>query len=55
MGLQNAFVLPIMKGVEDHLKKSNREFVDSLIYNPEQPSYRAEVSRVFGKKPEAVC
>jgi branched-chain amino acid transport system substrate-binding protein len=55
MGLQNAFVLPIMKGVEDHLKKSNREVVDSLIYNPEQPSYRAEVSRVFGKKPEAVC
>ena len=28
--------------------------VDSLIYNPEQPSYRAEVERIFGKKPEAV-
>ena len=28
--------------------------MDSLVYNPEQPSYRAEVERIFGKKPEAV-
>ena len=55
MGLQNAFVLPIMKNVEDILKGAGRNIVDSLIYNPEQPSYRAEVERIFGKKPEAVC
>jgi len=55
MGLQNAFVLPIMKGVEEILKGAGRNVVDSLIYNPEQPSYRAEVERIFGKKPEAVC
>ena len=54
MGLQNAFVLPIMKVFEENMTKGGRKVVDSLIYNPEQPSYRAEVERVFGKKPEAV-
>ncbi|MEP6679078.1 MAG: ABC transporter substrate-binding protein [Betaproteobacteria bacterium] len=55
MGLQNAFVLPIMKTVEEQLKGAGRTVTDSLIYNPEQPSYRAEVERIFGKKPEVVC
>jgi len=55
MGLQNAFVLPIMKGVEEQMKAAGRTVSDSLIYNPEQPSYRAEVERIFGKKPAAVC
>jgi branched-chain amino acid transport system substrate-binding protein len=54
MGLQNAFVLPIMKVFEQQVTAGGRKMVDSLIYNPEQPSYRAEVERVFGKKPEAV-
>src|SRR5256885_170093 len=54
MGLQNAFVLPIMKVFEENMRENGRKVVDSLIYNPEQPSYRAEVERVFGKKPEAV-
>src|SRR2546421_6352963 len=54
MGLQNAFVLPIMKVFEERMTAGGRKVVDSLIYNPEQPSYRAEVERVFGKKPEAV-
>jgi branched-chain amino acid transport system substrate-binding protein len=54
LGLQNAFVLPIMKVFEEQMKAAGRTVVDSLIYNPEQPSYRAEVERVFGKKPEAV-
>ncbi len=54
MGLQNAFVLPIMKVFEERMKAAGRQVVDSLIYNPEQPSYRAEVERVFSKKPEAV-
>src|SRR5262245_20806655 len=54
LGLQNAFVLPIMKVFEENMRKAGRTVVDSLIYNPEQPSYRAEVERVFGKKPEAV-
>ena len=51
LGLQNAFVLPIMKVFEENMKAAGRQVVDSLIYNPEQPSYRAEVERVFGKKP----
>jgi branched-chain amino acid transport system substrate-binding protein len=55
MGLQNAFILPIMRSVEDQMKGSGRTVTDSLIYNPEQPSYRAEVERIFGKKPEVVC
>src|SRR5438477_240332 len=54
MGLQNAFVLPIMKVFEEQMKANGRQVVDSLIYNPEQPSYRAEVERIFGKNPEAV-
>jgi len=54
MGLQNAFVLPIMRVFEERMTASGRKVLDSLIYNPEQPSYRAEVERIFGKKPEAV-
>jgi branched-chain amino acid transport system substrate-binding protein len=54
MGLQNAFVLPIMRVFEETMKANGRKVVDSLIYNPEQPSYRAEVERIFGKKPDAV-
>lgn len=54
MGLQNAFVLPIMRVFEERMTAGGRKVLDSLIYNPEQPSYRAEVERVFGKKPEAV-
>jgi branched-chain amino acid transport system substrate-binding protein len=54
MGLQNAFVLPIMKVFEERMTTAKRKVLDSLVYNPEQPSYRAEVERVFGKKPEAV-
>jgi branched-chain amino acid transport system substrate-binding protein len=54
MGLQNAFVLPIMRVFEESMTKGGRKVLDSLIYNPEQPSYRAEVERIFGKKPEAV-
>jgi branched-chain amino acid transport system substrate-binding protein len=54
MGLQNAFVLPIMKVFEERMKAAGRTVVDSLIYNPEQPSYRAEVERIFAKKPDAV-
>src|SRR4051812_27152479 len=55
LGLQNAFVLPIMKVFDERMRENGRKVVDSLIYNPEQPSYRAEVERVFGKKPDAVC
>jgi branched-chain amino acid transport system substrate-binding protein len=55
MGLQNAFVLPIMKVFEERITGAGRKVMDSLIYNPEQPSYRAEVERIFSKKPEAVC
>ncbi|MEO5692019.1 MAG: ABC transporter substrate-binding protein [Usitatibacter sp.] len=54
MGLQNAFVLPIMRVFEERMKALGRTVVESLVYNPEQPSYRAEVQRVFGKKPDAV-
>src|SRR3954453_6448948 len=54
LGLQNAFVLPIQRVFEEQMKANGRKVVDSLIYNPEQPSYRAEVERVFGKQPEAV-
>ena len=54
LGLQNAFVLPIMKVFEEQMTAAGRKVVDSLVYNPEQPSYRAEVERIFGKKPDAV-
>src|SRR6267378_3253379 len=54
MGLQNAFVLPIARVFEEIMTSGGRKVVDSLIYNPEQPSYRAEVERIFGRNPEAV-
>jgi branched-chain amino acid transport system substrate-binding protein len=54
MGLQNAFVLPIMRVFEERMNAGGRKVLDSLIYNPEQSSYRAEVERIFSKKPEAV-
>ena len=40
-----------MKVFDEQMRENGRKVVDSLIYNPEQPSYRAEVERVFGKKP----
>lgn len=54
MGLQNAFVLPIQRVFQEIMTAGGRKVLDSLIYNPEQPSYRAEVERIFGKNPEAV-
>lgn len=54
MGLQNAFVLPIMNVFQERMTAAGLKIVDSLVYNPEQPSYRAEVERIFGKKPDAV-
>lgn len=54
MGLQNAFVLPMQTTFQSQVSTSGTKLVDSLIYNPEQPSYRAEVERVFGKRPDAV-
>ena len=54
MGLQNAFVLPIMNVFQERMTAAGLKVVDSLVYNPEQPSYRAEVERIFGKKPDAV-
>jgi branched-chain amino acid transport system substrate-binding protein len=54
MGLQNAFVMPMQSTFHAQLQSSGRKVVDSVIYNPEQPSYRAEVERVFSKKPDAV-
>lgn len=54
MGLQNAFVMPMQSTFNAQLQRSGRKVLDSVIYNPEQPSYRAEVERVFGKKPDAV-
>jgi branched-chain amino acid transport system substrate-binding protein len=54
MGLQNAFVMPIMKAVEAQVQGAGGKVVDSLIYNPEQPSHRAEVQRIFSHKVDAV-
>ena len=54
LGLQNAFVIPILDAVEEQVKAKGGTVVERLMYNPEQPSYRAEVERVFSKSPDAV-
>src|SRR5207245_11677682 len=46
MGLQNAFVLPIMKVFEEQMKETGRQVADSLIYNPQQPSYSRDAEPI---------
>jgi branched-chain amino acid transport system substrate-binding protein len=54
MALQNPFVQSMVKPFQETIKAGGGTIVDSIAYNPDQSSYRAEVEKVFGAKPQAV-
>jgi branched-chain amino acid transport system substrate-binding protein len=53
---QNAFVIPMIEPAKAEFEKAGGKVFDTVIYNPNQPSYRAEVQRIFnsGKPVDAV-
>lgn len=51
---QNPFVVAMIEPFKEEMKKRGGEVVDVVMYNPDQPSYRAEVEKAFGTEPEGV-
>lgn len=54
LGLQNPFTSGMVGPFVAEMKNGGGEVLDLTYYNPNQPSYRAEVEKVFGRKPEGV-
>jgi len=56
LGQQNAFIIPMIEPAKAEFEKAGGKVFDTVIYNPNQPSYRAEVQRIFnsGKPLDAV-
>ncbi|WP_059414969.1 ABC transporter substrate-binding protein [Cupriavidus basilensis] len=52
--LQTPFTLSMVEPFAAEFRKGGGQVLDTVFYNPNQPSYRAEVEKVFGKKPDAV-
>jgi branched-chain amino acid transport system substrate-binding protein len=48
---QNPFVIPMIEPAKKEFEKAGMKVLDSVVYNPDQPSYRAEVQRIFGASP----
>lgn len=53
---QNPFVIPMIEPAKKEFENAGVKVLDSVVYNPDQPSYRAEVQRIFGASsaPDAV-
>lgn len=51
---QNPFVLSIVDSFKTAFLASGGTITKTIIYNPDQPSYRAEVEQAFGPEPDAV-
>ena len=51
---QNPFILPMIDPFIEEFEKGGGKVTQNLTYLPEQPSYRAEVEKVFGPEPDAV-
>lgn len=51
---QNPFVLAMIEPFKAEMAKVGGTVVQSVVYNPDQPSYRAEVEKVFGGEPDGV-
>jgi branched-chain amino acid transport system substrate-binding protein len=53
---QNPFVGPMIEPARKEFEAAGGKVIDVVVYNPDQPSYRAEVQRIFGaaRPPEAV-
>jgi branched-chain amino acid transport system substrate-binding protein len=47
---QNAFVIPMIEPAKAEFQRAGGKVFDTVVYNPNQPSYRAEVQRIFNTK-----
>ncbi|GGF58428.1 amino acid ABC transporter substrate-binding protein [Azorhizobium oxalatiphilum] len=52
--LQTPFTLSTVQPFIDQFKADGGEVLDVIYFNPNQPSYRTEVEKVFGRNPDAV-
>lgn len=48
---QNPFVGPMIEPAKKTFAAAGGKVIDTVVYNPDQPSYRAEVQKVFGANP----
>ncbi|RTL72945.1 MAG: amino acid ABC transporter substrate-binding protein [Hyphomicrobiales bacterium] len=51
---QNPFVLAMIEPFKAEMAKLGGVVADTVVYNPDQPSYRAEVEKAFGGDPDGV-
>jgi branched-chain amino acid transport system substrate-binding protein len=51
---QNPFVVAMIEPFKVEMAKLGGSVVDVIMYNPTQPSYRAEVEKAFGSDPDGV-
>jgi branched-chain amino acid transport system substrate-binding protein len=51
---QNPFVISMIEPFKAEMAKLGGQVMDVVVYNPDQPSYRAEVEKAFGPEPEGV-
>ena len=48
---QNPFVIPMIDPPKKQFAAAGVKVLDTVLYNPDQPSYRAGVQRIFGASP----
>jgi branched-chain amino acid transport system substrate-binding protein len=48
---QNPFVFPMIEPAKKTFADAGGKVLDVVVYNPDQPSYRAEVQKIFGARP----
>ena len=48
---QNPFVGPMIEPAKRTFAAAGVKTLDTVVYNPDQPSYRAEVQKIFGASP----
>lgn len=51
---QNPFVVAMIEPFKQEMAKRGGQVTDVVMYNPDQPSYRAEVQKAFSPEPDAV-
>ena len=51
---QNPFVISMIEPFKAEMMKLGGTVSDVVLYNPDQPSYRAEVEKAFGPEPDGV-
>jgi branched-chain amino acid transport system substrate-binding protein len=51
---QNPFVISMIEPFKAEMIRQGGEVLDIVQYNPNQPSYRAEVEKAFGPEPDGV-